>query len=82
MQELLASYSVTKKEVASFIISNKLPFGIVADKMTSNRRSRHIVGIRIPIFDIDHDSFFQSIYLEHISITDFTGEARVWQEAF
>ena len=33
------------------IITNKLPFGILADKMTSKHLTRHMVGIRIPIWD-------------------------------
>lgn len=67
-------YGVLRKEICNFIVGNELPIGVIADKMTSNRRSRHIIGLRIPIFDINHESFYQSIYLEHNAVTNFTGD--------
>lgn len=48
--------------------------GIVADKITVNHRSRHIVGLRIPIFDINAKNLFHSIYLEHNFVNDFSGK--------
>lgn len=66
-------HSVLQKEINSFIIDNDLPFGIVADKITVNHRSRHIVGLRIPVFDINRDNLFHSVYLEHNFVNDFTG---------
>lgn len=66
-------YLTLSKEICNFIISNDLPFGIIADKMTANRRSRHIIGLRVPILDINSKYLFQSIYLEHNPATDLTG---------
>ena len=43
-------YNVIRTSIKNFIITNKLPFGILADKMTSNHLTRHMVGIRIPIW--------------------------------
>ncbi|GBN17062.1 hypothetical protein AVEN_63808-1 [Araneus ventricosus] len=42
--------------------------------MTVNRRSRHIVGLRIPIFDINTNNLFHSIYLEHNFVNDISGK--------
>ena len=70
-------HGILNKEICNFIVANELPIGIVADKMTSNRRSRHIIGLRIPIFDINHESIYHSIYLEHNAVTDFTGDGLV-----
>lgn len=67
-------YIVLRKNIASYICNEGLPIGIVADKMTVNHRTRHIVGIRIPIYDINHTSLFTSIYLEHHFCTDVTGK--------
>ena len=43
---------VIRSDVSNFVVSNKLPFGLMADKMTSKHLTRHMVGIRIPIWDI------------------------------
>lgn len=67
-------HSVLKKEIASYIIDNDLPVGIFADKITLNHRSRHIVGMRVPIFDISSERLFNCIYLEHNFVPDFTGK--------
>lgn len=70
---LTHTYNTLSKEICNFITLNDLPFGIVADKMTANRRSRHIIGLRVPILDISSKFLFQSIYLEHSPATDLTG---------
>lgn len=67
-------HSVLLKEIATFITSADLPVGIVADKITVNHRSRHIVGLRIPIFDVNARNLFHSIYLEHNFVNDFSGK--------
>ncbi|GBM01691.1 hypothetical protein AVEN_271942-1 [Araneus ventricosus] len=67
-------HSVLLKEIATFITSADLPVGKVADKITVNHRSRHIVGLRIPVFDINTNNLFHSIYLEHNFVNDFSGE--------
>ncbi|GBM12848.1 hypothetical protein AVEN_114938-1 [Araneus ventricosus] len=38
----------------------------------ANHRSRHIVGLRIPIFDFNTNNLFHSIYLEHNFVNDFS----------
>lgn len=67
-------HSVLHKEIASFIISNDLPVGVMADKVTVNHRSRHIIGLRVPFFDINSKNLYHSVYLEHNFVNDFTGK--------
>lgn len=67
-------HSVLKKEISSFIIDNELPVGIFADKITINHRSRHIVGLRVPVFDVTNPNLFNCIYLEHNFVKDYTGK--------
>lgn len=70
-------YLVLLKNIASYICNEDLPIGIVADKMTVNHRTHHIVVIRIQIYYINHTTLFTSIYLEHHFCKDVTGKGLV-----
>ena len=53
-REFLPSmYTVLKNSFISMLSDNVLPFGLIADKMTAKHRKRHIIGIRIPIWDVN-----------------------------
>lgn len=67
-------HSVLMKDIAAYIVDYDLPVGIFADKITINHRSRHIVGLRVPIFDISSEHLYNCIYLEHNFVHDFTGK--------
>ena len=56
------------------IIDNKMPFGVLADKMTVSHRTRHMMGIRIPIWDITYQDTMRDIYLRHMPICSGSGE--------
>ena len=60
--------------MASYINSNDIPFGLVADKMTSKHLTRHMVGIRIPIWDIRYIHINKDIYVQCSCIQDVTGK--------
>ena len=47
-------YNVIRSDIKNYIVNNDLPFGVVADKMTSNHLTRHMMGIRLPIWDLQH----------------------------
>lgn len=68
-------YTSLAKAISSFIMNEGVPIGIVADKMTVNHRTRHIIGLRVPIFDINNDKLFENIYLEHHFCNDVSGRS-------
>ena len=70
-------YNVLKESVSSFVIENKLPFGLLADKMTARHRKRHIIGIRVPIWDLNNSRINQDVYLRHSAVGYGSGEAIV-----
>ena len=43
-------YDVIRSDISHFVVSNNLPFGLLADKMTTKYLTRHMVGIRIPVW--------------------------------
>ena len=45
-------YDVIRSDIKKFIIMNKLPFGVMTDKMTTKHLTRHMVGIPLPIWDV------------------------------
>lgn len=65
-------HNILKQEVTNFIIEND-PIGLLADKIILNHRTRHIIGLRIPIFGMQRDNLFQTLYLEHQWVDDSTG---------
>ena len=70
-------YNVLKESVSSFVIENKLPFGLLADKMTARHRKRHIIGIRVPIWDLKNSRINQDVYLRHSAVGYGSGKAIV-----
>ncbi|GBM44510.1 hypothetical protein AVEN_192542-1 [Araneus ventricosus] len=66
-------HSVLKTEVSSFILNNDLPVGVVADKVIVHCRSHHVIGLRVPIFELNKEHLFKCIYLEHNFVDNFTG---------
>ena len=70
---LPALYDTLRNEFSGFMKANDLPFGILADKMTVSHRSRHIVGMRIPIWDISSPNIVKDVYLQCSSVKKFDG---------
>ena len=70
---LPALYNTLREEFVSFMKVNKLPFGLLADKMTVSHRTRHIVGIRIPIWDINCPNIVKDVYVQSSSIKHHEG---------
>ena len=70
-------YDVLRGTFVSFVTDNKLPFGLLADKMTAKCRKRHIIGVRVPIWDINNPLINRDIYLRHSSVGYGSGEAIV-----
>ena len=54
-------YAVLRKEMCNFTVNNMLTIGIIADKRTSDRCSCYIIDLKVPTFDINHESFYQSV---------------------
>ena len=42
---------VSRSDIKTFV-ANKLPYGVVAEKMTCKHLTRHMVGICVPIWDL------------------------------
>ena len=66
-------YDVIRSDVREYIVQNELPFGIMADKMTSGHLTRHMMGIRIPVWDLRCSYLSKDIYLQSNPIKDVTG---------
>ena len=66
-------YSVVKNQVLNYILSNDIPFGYLADKMTVKHRSRHMVGMRIPIFDLKYSGIVKDIFMQSSPIQELDG---------
>ena len=66
-------YDVIRSEIKDYITLNFLPFGIMADKMTTRHLTRHMVGVRIPIWDVRSSYFSKDIYVQCSPIKDVTG---------
>ena len=58
-------------------MENKLPFGLLADKMTARHRKRHIIGIRVPIWDLNNSNINRDVYIRHSAVGYGSGEAIV-----
>ena len=56
-------YATIRSSVSNYITMNNLPFGLLADKMTSKHLTRHMVGIRIPVWDINYTNINKDIYV-------------------
>ena len=66
-------YNVMRKDLTDFIMNRQLPIGILADKMTVHHRTRHIIGIRIPLWDISCSDIVKDIYIQCSSVKHHTG---------
>ena len=64
---------VIRSDIKNFVIKNNLPFGVMADKMTSKHLTRHMVGIRLPIWDVRTSYLTKDLYLQCSPINDVTG---------
>ena len=60
--------------MSNFITMNNLPFGLLADKMTSKHLTRHMVGIRIPVWDINYANINKDIYVQCSCVHDLSGK--------
>lgn len=67
-------YNVLRGDLSNFITQQQLPFGVLADKMTVNHRTRHIVGIRIPIWDIRYSTIVKDVYIQSSSVKLSSGK--------
>ena len=70
-------YDVLRKSFISYITDNHFPFGLIADKMTAKHRKRHIIGVRVPIWDINNSKINRDIYIRHSAIGFGSGESMV-----
>ena len=70
-------YDVLRGSVSSYVIENKLPFGLLADKMTAKHRKRHIMGIRVPIWDLNNSDINRDVYIRHSAVGYGSGKAIV-----
>lgn len=66
-------YSALKDHIVDNVIHDNLPFGIMADKVTISHRTRHMVGIRLPVFDLDYPSLTKDIYVQSASVKHHDG---------
>ena len=67
-------YQVLNASFVSHLSDGILPFGLIADKMTARHRKRHIMGIRIPIWDMNNPKINNDIYVRHSAVGVGTGE--------
>ena len=67
-------YKVMRKDLTDFIMNRHLPIGILADKMTVHHRTRHIIGVRIPLWDISCSDIVKDIYIQGSSVKHHTGD--------
>ena len=58
-------YEVLRNSIVSFVTDNKHPFGLLADKMTAKHRKRHMIGIRVTIWDVNSPHLNRNIYSRH-----------------
>ena len=67
-------YDVIRSDVKDYVLLNDLPFGIIADKMTTSHLTRHMMGIRVPIWDIRCSNISRDVYLQSNPIANVTGQ--------
>ena len=68
-------YNVLRNKISSYITTRELPVGVLADKMTVNHRTRHILGLRVPIWDIRYSNIVTDIYVQSSTVKLHTGVA-------
>ena len=59
----------------TYVTDNKFPFRLLADKITAKHRKRHIMGVRVPIWDINMSRINRDIYVRHSAVGYGSGEA-------
>ena len=67
-------YDVIRSDISQFVVSNNLPFGLLADKMITKHLTRHMVGVRIPVWDVRYASLNKDIYVQCSCLNDVTGK--------
>ena len=67
-------YESVKSKFLNFIIGSNVPFGYLADKMTVKHRARHMVGMRIPIFDLKYDGIVRDVFIQSSPVKDLDGK--------
>lgn len=70
-------YNVLRSSFISYLTDNRYPFGLIADKMTAKHRKRHIIGVRVPIWDMNISKINRDIYVRHSAIGYGSGKAMV-----
>ena len=63
-------YDFLRSDLRNFVLTNKLPYGLMADKMTSKHLTRHMIGIRIPIWDVRSSYLAKDVYMQSSPIKD------------
>lgn len=58
-------HNILSQKVTNFITENDLPIGLLTDKTTVNNHTRHIIGIRISIFDMQRNLLSRTLYLKY-----------------
>ena len=66
-------YTVLRSTVSEMIQLQDMPFGVIADKMTSKHLTRHMVGIRIPVWDMRYLGINKDIYVSCSPVQDLSG---------
>ena len=66
-------YSVLRTNISDMIKFQDIPFGVIADKMTSKHLTRHMIGIRIPVWDIRYSGINKDIYVACSPVEDLSG---------
>ena len=64
---------VSRSDIKTFIVANTLPYGAMADKMTCKHLTRHMVGIRVSIWDLRSSTLSKDVYIQCFPIKDVTG---------
>ena len=57
-----------------FVTDNKLLFGLLADKMTAKQCKCHIIGICVPILDVNSPHINRDIYIRHSAVCYSSGK--------
>ena len=67
-------YQVLRTTLSNYIVTNNIPFCLLADKMTSKHITRHMIGIWIPVWDIHYAAINKDIYLQCSAVHYLSGK--------
>ena len=70
-----AVHNILRSQVSSFLTNQNLPIGVLADKMTANHRTRHKIGVRVPIWDMRYSCIVKNIHIQSSAVKLHTGIA-------